>query len=140
MLPDAAVLVTSRPHASEIIVTDCRDYVFQHIQIAGFTEVNVQAFVSSNIGEDPKLLHDFNTYLDSYPHIESMMYNPLNAAIVVKVYKDCHNQKIFIPKTMTELYSSLARSLLLCYLREHSEYSKRKVDRRFHQFSDLAAT
>ena len=137
VLPDAAVLVTSRPHASEIIVTECRDHVFQHIQIAGFTEENIGAFVSSNIGEDPELLHDFNTYLDSYPHIKSMMYNPLNAAIVVKVYKDCHNQKIFIPKTMTELYSSLTRSLLLRYLREHSEYGKRKFERRFHQFRDL---
>ena len=137
VLPDAAVLVTSRPHASEIIVTECRDCVFQHIQIAGFTEDNVQAFVSSNIGEDPELLQDFNTYLDSYPHIKSMMYNPLNAAIVVKVYKEFHNQKIFIPKTMTELYSSLTRSLLLRYLREHSEYGKRKFERRFRQFSDL---
>ena len=137
VLPDAAVLVTSRPHASEIIVTECHDRVFQHIQIAGFTEDNVQAFVSSNIGEDPELLQDFNTYLDSYPHIKSMMYNPLNAAIVVKVYKDCHNQKIFIPKTMTELYSSLTRSLLLRYLREHSEYGKRKFERRFRQFRDL---
>ena len=137
VLPDAAVLVTSRPHASEIIVTECHDRVFQHIQIAGFTEDNVQAFVSSNIGEDPELLQDFNTYLDSYPHIKSMMYNPLNAAIVVKVYKDSYNQKIFIPKTMTELYSSLTRSLLLRYLREHSEYGKRKFERRFRQFSDL---
>ena len=132
VLPDAAVLVTSRPHASEIIVTECGDCVFQHIQIAGFTEDNVQAFVGSNIGEDPELLQDFNTYLDSYPHIKSMMYNPLNAAIVVQVYKDCHNQKVIIPKTMTELYSSLTRSLLLRYLKEHLKYGFG-----FDQFSDL---
>ena len=130
VLPDAAVLVTSRPHASEIIVTECRDCVFQHIQIAGFTEDNVQAFVSSNIG-DSELLKDFNTYIDSYPHVKSMMYNPLNAAIVVEVYKDCHKEKSLIPKTLTELYTSLARSLLLRYLRE------RGIGKRLSELNDL---
>ena len=131
VLPDAAVLVTSRPHASEIIVTECRDCVFQHIQIAGFTEDNIWAFVSINIGEDTELIYDFVTYLDSYPHILSMMYNPLNAAIVVKVYKDCYNEKSFIPKTLTELYTSLILSLLLRYLREKG------MKKRLRQFSDL---
>ena len=112
VLPDATVLVTSRPHASEIIVTECKGCVFQHVQVAGFTEENVQAFISSSVGDDSKLLEGLQTYVSSYPHIESMMYNPLNAAIVVKVYRDSYKEESTIPKTMTELYSSLIRSLL----------------------------
>ena len=135
VLPDAAVLVTSRPHASEIIVTKCWDHVFQRIEIAGFTVENVQAFVSSNVS-DSELLQDFNTYLDSYPDIKSMMYNPLNAAIVVKSYKDVHAKGTYIP-TMAEMYSSLIHSLILHYLREHSEYGKRKSEREFCKLSDL---
>ena len=137
VLPDATVLVTSRPHASEIIVTECIDYVFQHIQVAGFTEENVQAFISSSVGDDSKLLEGLQTYVSSYPHIESMMYNPLNAAIVVKVYRNSYKDESTIPKTMTELYSSLIRSLLLRYLKEHSVHGRRKWSRRLRQFSDL---
>ena len=135
VLPEATVLVTSRPHASEIIVTECKDYVFQHIQVAGFTEENVQAFISSSVGENSKLLEGLQTYVSSYPHIKSMMYNPLNAAIVVEVYRNSYKEESTIPKTMTELYSSLIRSLLLRYLKEHPVLGKRR--RTIHQFSDL---
>ena len=137
VLPDATVLVTSRPHASEIIVTECKDCVFQHIQVAGFTEENIQAFISSSVGDDSKLLEGLQTYVSSYPHIKSMMYNPLNAAIVVEVYRNSYKEESTIPKTMTELYSSLIRSLLLRYLKEHSVHGTRKWRRRFRQFSDL---
>ena len=137
VLPEATVLVTSRPHASEIIVTECKDCVFQHIQVAGFTEENVQTFISSSVGDDSILLEDLQTYVSSYPHIESMMYNPLNAAIVVEVYRNSYKEESTIPKTMTELYSSLIRSLLLRYLKEHPVHGRRKWSRRFRQFSDL---
>ena len=135
VLPDATVLVTSRPHASKIIVTECKDYVFQHIQVAGFTEENVQAFISSSVGDDSKLLEGLQTYVSSYPHIESMMYNPLNAAIVVEVYRNSYKEESTIPKTMTELYSSLIRSLLLRYLKERPVFSEQR--RTIRQFSDL---
>ena len=137
VLPDATVLVTSRPHASKIIVTECKGCVFQHIQVAGFTEENVQAFIRSSIGDDSKLLEGLQTYVSSYPHIESMMYNPLNAAIVVEVYRNSYKEESTIPKTMTELYSSLIRTLLLRYLKEHPVHGRRKWSRRFRQFSDL---
>ena len=135
VLPDATVLVTSRPHASEIIVTECKDYVFQHIQVAGFTEENVQAFISSSVGDDSKLLEGLQTYVSSYPHIKSMMYNPLNAAIVVEVYRNSYKEEFTVPKTMTELYSSLIRSLLLRYLKERPVFSEQR--RTIRQFSDL---
>ena len=137
VLPDATVLVTSRPHASKIIVTECKGCVFQHIQVAGFTEENVQAFIRSSIGDDSKLLEGLQTYVSSYPHIESMMYNPLNAAIVVEVYRNSYKEESTIPKTMTELYSSLIRTLLLRYLKEHPVHGRRKWSRRFCQFSNL---
>ena len=135
VLLDATVLVTSRPHASEIIVTECKGCVFQHIQVAGFTEESVQAFISSSVGENSKLLDGLQTYVSSYPHIKSMMYNPLNAAIVVEVYRNSYKEESTIPKTMTELYSSLIRSLLLRYLKGNPVLGKGR--RTIRQFSDL---
>ena len=126
VLPDATVMVTSRPHASELILSECEGRIFQHIQIAGFTEENVHA------GE---VLEGLKTYITFYPHIASMMCNPLSAAIVVKVYKDSYKENSPIPKTTTELYSSLVRSLLLRYLKEVPDHSKKS--RRLRQLSDL---
>ena len=137
MLKDATVVVTSRPHASEIIACECKDRIFQHIQVLGFSEDNVQAYMRSNTGDDDKLLQGLQTYTSCYPHIRSMMYNPLSAAIVVEVYKNNWKEKTTIPKTMTELYSSLIRTLLLRYLKEHPTHRKRKWKRRLQQFTDL---
>ena len=136
-LPDATVVVTSRPHASEVIVSECQDRIFQHIEIIGFSEENILAYMRSSAGDDAKLLQGLQTYTSCYPHIRSMMYNPLNAAIVVEVYKNSWKEECTIPKTMTELYSSLIRTLLLCYLREHPVHCNRKYTRRLRQFSDL---
>ena len=132
VLPDATVMVTSRPHASESILNECEGRIFQHIQIAGFTEENVQTFIRRNAGE---VLEGLKTYITFYPHIASMMCNPLSAAIVVKVYKDSYKENSPIPKTTTELYSSLVRSLLLRYLKEVPDHSKKS--RRLRQLSDL---
>ena len=132
VLPDATVMVTSRPHASESILNECEGRIFQHIQIAGFTEENVQTFIRINAGE---VLEGLKTYITFYPHIASMMCNPLSAAIVVKVYKDSYKENSPIPKTTTELYSSLVRSLLLRYLKEVPDHSKKSW--RLRQLSDL---
>ena len=86
VLPNATIVVTSSPHASEVIVSECMDRISQHIQIMGFTEENIQDYIKINIDED--LLQDLQTYISCYPHIKSIMYNPLSAAIFMKVYKN----------------------------------------------------
>ena len=136
-LPDATVVVTSRPHASEVIVTESQDRIFQHIEIMGFSQDNILAYMRSSAGDDAKVLHGLWTYISCYPHIRSMMYNPLNAAIVVEVYKSSWKEESTVPKTMTELYSSLIRTLLLRYLREDPVHRNRKGSKRLRQFSDL---
>ena len=96
-LPDATVVVTSRPYASEVIVTKYQDHIFQHIEIIGFSKDNVLAYMRSSAGNDAQLLQGLQTYISCYPHIRSMMYNPLNAAIVVEVYKNSWTEESTIP-------------------------------------------
>ena len=51
------------------------------------------------------------------------MYIPLNSAIVVTVYQESQAGTVCaLPTTRTELYTALARTLLLRYLRGHPEY------------------
>ena len=134
-LPEATVLITSRPWASEFLHRECKEHISQYIEILGFTKDNIQSYLETTIPNDPSLLADLQKYILCYPHIKSLMYIPLNSAIVIEVYRNCRNDKTLVPKTMTELYSSLVRSLLLRHLLDHPLYNKKKW--RIHCFNDL---
>ena len=135
-LPEATVLITSRPWASEFLHRECKEQISQHIEILGFTKANIQSYLESTIPDDPSLLADLKKYISCYPHINSMMYIPLNSAIVVEVYRNSRKDDTLVPKTMTELYSSLIRSLLLRYLLDHPVHGKKRRWR-VRSFSDL---
>ena len=135
-LPEATVLVTSRPWASESLHWNCRRHISQHIEILGFTKDNIQSYLETTIPDDPSLLADLKTYISCYPHINSLMYIPLNSAIVVEVYRNSRKDETLVPKTMTELYSSLFRSLLLRHLLDHPVHGKKRKWR-VRTFSDL---
>jgi len=135
-LPEATVLITSRPWASEFLHRECNRHISQHIEILGFTKANIQSYLESTIPDDPSLLADLKKYISCYPHINSMMYIPLNSAIVVEVYRNRRKEETLVPKTMTELYSSLVRSLLLRHLLDHPVHGKKRRWR-VRSFSDL---
>ena len=118
-LPTATILVTSRPSASGPLYKKCWNFISQHVQILGFTDENVQSYLESTTSHDPSLLQGLQQYLTYYPHIRPMLYIPLNCAIVVEVYRVYKSSNSLIPKTWTDLYSSLFRSLLLRYLDDH---------------------
>ena len=64
-----------------------------------------------------------------------MMYVPLNSAIVTHVYESCKSSDMVVPKTMTQLYSSLIRTLLLRYLKDKEEYKDKCTN--INIFEDL---
>ena len=123
-LPTATVLVTSRPSASGPLYEECRDFIAQHVEILGFTDENIQSYLKTTTSHDPSLFQGLQQYLTYYPHIRPMLYIPLNCAIVVEVYRVHKSSKSLIPKTWTDLYSSLLRSLLLRYLDDHPVYQR----------------
>ena len=135
-LPEATVLITSRPWGSEFLRMEYKENISQHIEILGFTKDNIQSYLESTIPDDPSLLADLKKYISCYPHINSMMYIPLNSAIVVEVYRNSRKDDTLVPKTMTELYSSLIRSLLLRHLFDHPVHGKKR-DWSLQSFNDL---
>ena len=128
-LPEATVLITSRPWASEFLHRECMDHISQHIEILGFTKDNIQSYLESTIPDDPSLLADLKKYISCNPHINSLMYIPLYCVFVVKVYQNSRRDEGLVPKTMTELYFSLVRDLLRCH---HND------DLEVHSFNDLS--
>ncbi len=124
ILENAAVMVTTRPSASDIAYSMLSPVSVQFIEVVGFTSEQIDQYVGQII-TDVALLRTFMNYLSCFPYIRGIMYVPLNCAIVVMVYK--YNQvkgsisKTSLPKTQTELYSELTRILLLTYLSEQTD-------------------
>ena len=133
-LPKATVILTTRPSASAGLRQFCSSKLSRRIEIVGFSKKEIDEYIQC-VFSDEHSRADFNEYLSLYPHIRSMMYVPLNSAIVTHVYKSCKSSGIVVPKTMTQLYSSLIRTLLLRYLKEKEEYEDTCQD--LNNFKDL---
>ena len=119
-LPEATVLITSRPWATELLHRKHEERISQHFKIMGFTKHSIQLYLESVTSNDPHLA-GLMKYISCYPCINSLMHIPLYSAIVVEVYRNSSKDKTLIPKTMTDLYFSLVRYLLQCYLSDHDE-------------------
>ncbi len=101
-LPYATVLVTSRPSAREDLISLRKPH--KHVEVIGFT---TEQYARNTFGSDASLLANFLKYISTNPAIKSMMYIPLNTAIVVGIYRENREVGRPIPQTMTQLYSEL---------------------------------
>ena len=59
----------------------------------GFTKDNIKSYLETTIHNDPSLFADLQKYISFNPHINSLMYIPLNSAIVVEVYRNSRKDK-----------------------------------------------
>ena len=115
VLPASTVLVTSRPSATAELRTRCSP---KHIEILGFTQESVEAYASSVFSSEPEKLTKFKAYISASenPAINSLMYVPLNAAIIVLIFSVCKSNAL-LPHTLTELYTQLCLTILNRYLK-----------------------
>ena len=139
-LTKATILITSRHWASRplLLNDELHRPLSQHIEILGFTRKDIEDYLECMTFDDPSLLPGLQKYLSCYPIIASMMYVPLNCAIVIEVYQESRSDvKQLIPKTMTELYTSLIRTLLIRYLHDHPKYRDKYKNKSLPSFHDL---
>ena len=132
-LPNATILVTSRPSATAELWKKWRARISRHIEILGFTEENITAYVASIL--DPRELPDFDTYLCTAPSIRQLMYIPLHSGIVVELYRTCRDSDKPLPTNKTALYTVLVQTILSRYLAKHPKYKDDDID--IEQFADL---
>ena len=133
-LPRATVILTTRPSASAELRQFCNSVNSRRIEIVGFGKKEIDECIEC-VFSDEQSHSDFKEYLSLYPHIHSMMYVPLNSAIVAHVYEYCKSSGVVVPKTMTQLYSSLIRTLLLRYLKDKEGYKDTCTN--INSFKDL---
>ena len=132
--PNATVILTTRPSASAELRQLCKGKHSRRIEIVGFGKKEIDEYIQCAFS-DEQSQSDFKEYLSLYPHIHSMMYVPLNSAIVTHVYESGKSSGAVVPKTMTQLYSSLIRTLLLRYLNDKEEYKDTCTN--INSFKDL---
>ena len=116
LLPECTIILTTRPSASHILRSVCQPLVGKHIEIIGFTEEERMKYINKVFSKESELQVNFLKYMFLVPHIKSMMYIPLNCAIIAKVYYESHH--FTIPRTRTELYKVLTHCLLHRHLKE----------------------
>ena len=136
-LPLATVMVTSRPWAIYLLLQRYENRLSQHIEIVGFLPRNVEEYIDESFGKNQAQL--FREYLKQHSHIRSLMYIPLNCAIVVEVYRSPREESFThtAPKTQTELYQQLVQCILLRHLKSHPVHGSKRWN--LVQFADLPA-
>ena len=132
-LPNATFLVTSRPSATAQLWKKWKERITKHVEILGFTEDNITAYVASIL--HPRQLPSFDTYLCAAPSIRQLMYIPLHSGIVVELYRMCTGADKPLPTNKTDLYTVLVKTILTRYLAKHDKYKNDEID--VELFEDL---
>ena len=117
-LPEAIVIITSRPSVSADLRNLCQYSIDKCLEILGFAEEQVVEYAKSVFSESETQCTAFLQYINGNPIIKGMMYLPLNAVIVAVIFKDStsYGTDCRYPKTMTQLFDALTRSLIRRHL------------------------
>ena len=114
LLPKANILVTTRPSASSVLISQWKPQ--KRIEVLGFTSDQIDQYTQHVLGAEPEVLEGFRKYISSSPSIRGMLYIPLNTVIAVGVYRENRKKDKPIPTTLTQLYTNLILILLQRYL------------------------
>ena len=118
LLPECTIILTTRPSAKATLRSVCQPQVDKNIEIIGFTEEERVRYITEVFSKEQELQANFLKYMFLVPHIKSMMYIPLNCAIIAQVYSESQSSHhLAIPRTRTQLYKALAHSLLVRHMK-----------------------
>ena len=117
LLPECTIILTTRPSAKSTLKIDFQPLVNKHLEIIGFPEEERVKYIIAVFSKQPELQFNFLKYMFNVPHIKSLMYIPLNCAIIAKVCSESkHSSRLAIPRTRTQLYKALIHSFLVRYM------------------------
>ena len=114
LLPEATILVTSRPSATADLKCLLQSAINKCVEIVGFSKAEINKYAESVLPSET--LASFNAYLSANPAVKGMMYNPFNCAMIVSNYNERYESGKPVPHTQTQLYTELTLCLLSRYL------------------------
>ena len=117
LLPECTIILTTRPSAKSTLKINFQPFVNKHLEIIGFPEEERVKYITEVFSKQPELQVNFLKCMFNVPHIKSMMYIPLNCAIIAKVCSESkRSSRLAIPRIRTQLYKALIHSFLVRYM------------------------
>ena len=126
-LPDATILITSRPTAEHIY--DKLPFEI-NFEILGFTKPEIQEYVKKFCADDNDMSKRMWDLIQESAELLSLCYIPVSCYIICLTLKKCiqHEDNEFnVPRTMTELYKRAIRIILWDHNPEYKT-KPRKID------------
>ena len=122
-LPDAMVIMTSRPVATTDIRRECT--ITKYIEVIGFSKEQIHEYIDKFPFSHPgnseiSRAENLETFLEVHQNVLYMCYLPVHAAMICFL----HQYSKAIPYTETKIYEEFTRLILLRYLRHTNKKAK----------------
>ena len=113
-LDNSAVIVTSRPVASG----DLHKIISTRVEILGFTPEELQNYFRECLEGDSKAVKTLLERIEENPEIAGTCYLPLNASILVHLFKHSHSSSL--PTSQYGIFSLLVCTCISRHLKERT--------------------
>ena len=123
-LPDATILITSRPTAEHIY--DKLPFEI-NFEILGFTKPEIQEYVKKFCADDNDTSKRMWDLIQESAELLSLCYIPVSCSIICLTLKKCIDSEFSVPRTITELYKRAIRIILWDHNPEYKT-KPRKID------------
>ena len=120
-LSKSAVIVTSRPISSGSLYP----YVSSRVEILGFTAEELHQFFTECLKGDTEAVRILLKRIEENPEVAGSSYLPLNATILVYLFKSDHNT---IPTTLYGIFSSLVLNCIKRHLKLRTQYRDTSIE------------
>ncbi|XP_065890344.1 protein NLRC3-like isoform X2 [Dysidea avara] len=117
ILPEAKVVVTSRPTASACL----HGVVDKRIEILGFDQTSRMEYANEALQDDHFKLGKLQKHFQQYPNIDAICYIPLLMSIIVFL---CMCQPENLPPTASKMYHSFIIHTICHYLKRTGEIAE----------------
>ena len=115
VLPLCALVVSSRPHASQHL----REEATITVDILGFTETERKHYIKQALPDQPHKVEELTQYLHQQPSVDSICFSPFNMVILLYLYK----LGIPLPKNSVELYHHFICSTINRHLSKFGKHN-----------------
>ena len=120
-LCESTVIVTSRPIASG----DLHQVVPSRVEILGFTAEELHQFFTECLKGDTEAVKTLLERIEENPEVAGSCYLPLNATILVHLFKSDHNK---LPTTLYGIFSSLVLNCIKRHLKLRTQYKDVSIE------------
>ena len=127
-LGKSTVVVTSRPVASG----ELRASVNARIEIMGFGEKEIHAYIQTALSYDPKKVEEILDHFVKYPVIQGLCYIPLNSAFLVDISRT-HSKSLSLPQTLLGMFSEM----IICNIVKENKKNPNGIELAGEELSSL---